>query len=220
MIASVTGEGTPQRCDDDYVRETFDQDFAKSYELQLQRIEYKVPELVGEAIKSLGIDRSDLDVLDAGCGTGLCAAVLRPVAGQLIGIDLSGDMLAEATKRKTYDELHEHELTDYLESCTREFGLIVSGDTLCYFGQLDDVLAGASKCLKKGGHVVFTVERYESDDEEKRYELQPHGRYRHRESYVRQALSDSGRSIVAINSGTLRMERGRAVDGLIVIAKR
>ncbi len=87
MVVSITGEGTPDRCDDDYVRETFDENFAKSYEKQLERILYKVPELVREAIGSIELKANDLDVLDAGCGTGLCADVLRPLAGRLIGVD-------------------------------------------------------------------------------------------------------------------------------------
>ncbi|MCA9140848.1 MAG: tetratricopeptide repeat protein [Planctomycetales bacterium] len=230
MVVSITGEGTPERCEDDYVRETFDQNFAQSYEKQLERILYKVPELIGQAINSIGLDADDLDILDAGCGTGLCAAVLRPLAGRLVGVDLSGDMLDEATKRGVYDDLHEHELTGYLNSGVGPFDLIVSGDTLCYFGDLKEVLAGMRNCLKDDGHVVFTVEQRKIDDDPdsdfgsetetpyKPYELQPHGRYRHDESYVRDTLEEVGFSTIDIAYGTLRMERGREVIGLIVTA--
>lgn len=224
MVASITGEGAPQRCDDDYVRETFDENFAKSYEHQLKKILYRVPELIDDAIASIGIDRDDLNVLDAGCGTGLCAGVLRPLAGRLIGVDLSSDMLTEAKKRGAYDELHEYELTAFLQSDVGRFDLIVSGDTLCYFGELKDVLIGFRECLADGGHVVFTVERYEAEDDPdaecRPYELQPNGRYRHAEPFVRQMLEDAGLSIVNIDTGTLRMERGREVRGLVVVAMR
>ncbi len=228
MVASITGEGTPERCDDDYVRETFDENFARSYEKQLQRIQYRVPELVAQAIRSIGIEGGDLDVLDAGCGTGLCAEVLHPLARHLVGVDLSGDMLQEAKKRNTYDELYERELTQFLMSGAGPFDLIVCGDTLCYFGELGEVLLGFFHCLKPQGKLIFTVERYQrgddADDGEvvdtKPYELQANGRYRHGESYVRQMLDDAGLSIIRIESGTLRMERGREVSGLIVAAGR
>ncbi|QEF97009.1 biotin biosynthesis protein BioC [Stieleria maiorica] len=219
MVASITGEGAPPRCDDDYVRETFDENFAKSYEHQLQRIGYNVPQLVARSIESLGIDRDDLIVLDAGCGTGLCADALRPLARHLVGVDLSDDMLQEAKKRNAYDELYERELTQFLISGAGPFDLIICGDTLCYFGQLVEVLSGFHTCLKPGGHVLFTVERFETD-EEKSYELQPNGRYRHDESFVRRSLDQAGLSVIRIETGTLRMERGRAVDGLIVTAGR
>ncbi|PAY19543.1 hypothetical protein CKO51_10510 [Rhodopirellula sp. SM50] len=228
MVASITGEGAPERCDDDYVRETFDENFAKSYEKQLQRIQYRVPELVAQAIQSSGIDGSDLDVLDAGCGTGLCAEALRPLARHLVGVDLSDDMLQEAKKRNTYDELYERELTQFLMSGAGPFDLIVCGDTLCYFGELGEVLLGFFSCLKTQGKLIFTVERYQAGDDvddgelvdTKPHELQPNGRYRHTESYVRQMLDDAGLSIIRIESGTLRMERGREVTGLIVAASR
>lgn len=46
-----------------------------------------------------------LDILDAGCGTGLCADVLRPYAKSLVGVDLSPQMLALAAKQQIYDQL-------------------------------------------------------------------------------------------------------------------
>ncbi|QDV46203.1 photosystem I assembly protein Ycf3 [Stieleria neptunia] len=232
MVASITGEGAPSRCDDDYVRDTFDENFAKSYEKQLQRIQYKVPELVAEAIQSIGIDGGDLEALDAGCGTGLCAGVLRPLARHLVGVDLSDDMLQEAKKRNGYDELYERELTQFLMSGAGPFDLIVSGDTLCYFGALNEVMTGFFRCLKPNGKLIFTVERLDPDDSSTesleaqgesaagRYRLQPNGRYRHAESFVRKTLDDAGLSVVRIETGTLRMERGRAVEGLIVTAER
>nr|WP_286177711.1 tetratricopeptide repeat protein [Rhodopirellula sp. JC639] len=219
MVASITGEGAPTRCDDDYVRETFDENFARSYEHQLQRIGYSVPELVTQAIKSLGINRDDLVVLDAGCGTGLCADALKPLAGHLVGVDLSDDMLQEAKKRDVYNELYERELTQFLMSGAGPFDLIICGDTLCYFGELADVLSGFHTCLKPDGHVIFTVEQYEVDGD-RPYELQPNGRYRHAESFVRQSLDQAELSVVRIETGTLRMERGRAVNGLIVTGAR
>lgn len=219
-IASITGENAPGRCDDDYVRETFHKDFARTYEQQLQRLDYKVPGLVGDAIKSLDTRLVDLDVLDAGCGTGLCGPVLRPLARRLVGVDLSGYMLAEAEKRKTYDELLEDELTRYLVSRPRSYDLIVSGDTLCYFGDLDEVCATAFQCLRDNGFAIFTVERYESVGEDQRYELQPNGRYRHTEPYVRRTLTESGFVVLRIIDATLRLERGRAVEGLVVTAQR
>ena len=38
-------------------------------------------------------------ILDAGCGTGLCVAFLKPLAAHLVGVDLSGSMLKQASRR-------------------------------------------------------------------------------------------------------------------------
>ena len=223
MIAAVTGEGTPDRCDDEYVRGTFDENFAKSYEKQLERIQYSVPDLIRDAIASLELAQDGLNVLDAGCGTGLCVSVLRPLAAQLIGVDLSADMLLEAEKLAAYDRLEERELTAFLSEGTHQFDLIVSGDTLCYFGRLDEVLAAAETCLAPKGHLIFSVEELPPPDdavEPGDYELQPNGRYRHHENYVRQCVPAAGLELVGITKATLRMERGREVAGLIVIASK
>ena len=53
-----------------------------------------------------------LEVLDAGCGTGLAAPLLGPYARRLVGVDLSGAMLEQARALPQYDELVE-ELTKF-----------------------------------------------------------------------------------------------------------
>lgn len=227
MIAALTGDGIPARCDDHFVRGTFDQDFARSYETQLRKIEFRVPELIGRAVESLAIDRNDLTVLDAGCGTGLCGPGVRACAKRLIGVDLSADMLGEANAKQIYDELIESELTAYLDASPQRFDLIVCGDTLCYFGDLSDVLAAVARTLCPGGQFVFTVERYQEADvdanvsqDAETFELQSHGRYRHGEGYVRQMLDAAGLQVLHVSDETLRKERGRRVVGMLVTAQR
>ena len=51
--------------------------------------------LVADAGRAAG---KALDVLDAGCGTGLCGPLLAPYARRLAGVDLSGGMLAQAAR--------------------------------------------------------------------------------------------------------------------------
>ena len=82
-------------------------DFADTFDEKLGALQYKVPQLVGEAAYDL-LKMSNMDsfntVLDAGCGTGLAGRFLRPlVAGSLVGADLSQNMLklaAECTLTK------------------------------------------------------------------------------------------------------------------------
>ena len=203
MIASITGEKIPDRCDDDYVRGTFDEAFATNFEQQLKRLDYNAPGLIGEAIRTFGASLANRDILDAGCGTGLCAPMLRPMSARLIGVDLSADMLHEADKRQIYDALVEDELTQYFVSHPDSFDVIVSADTLCYFGGLDEVLSAAFRCLRRGGVLFFTVEHYKEADDTVRFDLQPNGRYRHSETYARKALTDAGIARRAVDAGNL-----------------
>jgi predicted TPR repeat methyltransferase len=220
MLASMTGEGVPKRCDDTYIRATFDESFARCYDQQLARIQYKGPELVREAIAELGRELSDLDVLDAGCGTGLCGPIVAGVSRRLVGIDLCEDMLAEARKRGTYDETIACEITEYMTSHVRAFDLIISADTLCYFGELDDVLRAAHECLRDDGILIFTVEAAVANEEGEPYNIRPSGRYCHAEEYVTDSLRNTGFTILNLTRATLRTERGVPVDGLVSTAGR
>lgn len=220
MVASTSGKEIPDRCDDDCIRETFNEDFSKNFDRQLAQLQYRAPELIGDLAKAIWAGKANCDVLDAGCGTGLCGQYVRPLARKLVGVDLSEDMLAEARKRQEYDELTACELTGYLASHPDSFDLIVSADTLCYFGRLTDVLAAAHSSLTAAGALIFTVEQGEFEDHTQGFELGHQGRYRHAESYVRQILADTGFSSIDIAREVLRKERGRFVSGLLVSACR
>jgi predicted TPR repeat methyltransferase len=100
-----------------------------------------------------------LDVLDAGCGTGLCGPLIAPYARRLVGVDLSERMLDQARTRDVYDELVRGELTGYLRDCTAAFDVVVAADTPENFGPLEEVVASAENALRGGGRLVFTVER-------------------------------------------------------------
>src|SRR3954466_8299328 len=99
-----------------------------------------------------------LDALDAGCGTGLCGPLVAPYVRSLTGIDLSAGMLVQAKEKGVYDALYKVELTSYLRDNPIAFDLILSADTLCYFGALDDVVDAAARSLRSGGLLIFTLE--------------------------------------------------------------
>lgn len=218
-LAAVTGHAVPERAPDDYVVDVFD-NFAGSFDERLTALEYRAPQLVGEALAAqLGTPPAApaLDVLDAGCGTGLCAPHLRPYARRLVGVDLSPGMLEQARRRGGYDLLQAAELTAWLGTQAAAFDVIVSADTLCYFGRLEAVLAAAAGALRTGGVLVFTVEaRTEGPD----HQLEPHGRYSHTQAYVQRCLAAAGLSATQLTSVALRKEAGQQVAGWLVTTRR
>ena len=123
--------------------------------------------------------RKGLDVLDAGCGTGLCGPLIARYARRLVGVDLSAPMLAQARARNVYDELVKCELTAYLGDSTGAFDVIVSADTLVYFGLLEDVIAASANALRPGGRLIFTVEELIGAGSDAGYSISLTGRYRH-----------------------------------------
>lgn len=220
MLASASGDQVPTRCDEDYVRQTFDEAFAKSFDRQLTCLKYRAPQLVAQAVAVILGDHPVDSMLDAGCGTGWCGPLVRSCANHLVGVDLSADMLALASRRAVYDETIEAELTAFMNAHTERFDLILSADTFCYFGDLVPVLAAAFQALRRPGHLVLSVELDTSEGDGYGYRLQRHGRYCHREEYLRQGLQNAGFQLVELAKETLRTEVGQPVDGLIATAKK
>lgn len=222
MLAASGDGAAPARASDDYVRQTFD-GFSASFDKVLERLQYRAPALVADALADvLGAPDGDRDVLDAGCGTGLCGPLLAPFARRLVGVDLSAAMIAKATGRDIYDDLIAAELTDFLRDHQASWDVIASADTLCYFGVLGPVAAAAAGALRGDGIFVFTLEKFDGDDvaAPAGYHLHPHGRYSHTEGYVRDILAESGLAPVSIAEAVLRTESGRPVPGLVVAARK
>lgn len=222
-IAACQGAATPERASDSYVQSVFDR-FAGSFDEVLAKLGYCAPAMCGEMVAALlGSEmeaKPALDVLDAGCGTGLCGPMLKPYARRLSGVDLSAGMLAKAAERGGYDKLHEAELTAWLSSHPAAYDLVVSADTLCYFGALDAVIPAAGTSLRAGGHLVFTVEETVDGAAAPQFLLHAHGRYSHTEAYVRAMLAEAGLEVRELRRVTLRQEASKPVAGLLVGARK
>ena len=219
MLAACTGEAVPERAPDQVVRQMFD-GFAGSFERVLDKLEYRAPELIAGCLAAhLGTPGKRLDVLDAGCGTGLCGPLLAPYARHLAGVDLAQAMLDKAKGVGHYDALEAAELTVFLEGRTAAYDLIASADTLCYFGALERVLTAAAAALKPGGHLVFTLEDA-GPEAGPGFRLAPHGRYSHTKDYLDRCLAEAGLALRALDDDVLRKEGGKPVAGLVVLAEK
>lgn len=217
MLAACTGRGVPQRASDGFVRTTFDS-FAASFESKLAKLSYRAPALIAAVLEDCGLEPAHrLDVLDAGCGTGLCGALVAPYARTLRGVDLSEGMLKHAAEKGIYQTLTHAELTAYLRDHRDAFDLIVSADTLVYFGDLADAIAAAAQALRRKGLFVFTLEHATGDTADPGYRLERHGRYSHARRCVEQLLAAAGLQS-KITQAELRMEAGVPVAGLVIRA--
>jgi predicted TPR repeat methyltransferase len=218
MAVALSGGAAPSRASDGYVKETFDS-FADSFEEKLVgKLGYRVPELIGEALAPHLPVTGTLDVLDLGCGTGLCGPILRPYARQLVGIDLSPKMLEKARLRNEYDELLIGEVTAYLRTRTAAFDLLVAADVLVYFGALEAVASAAHAALRPGGRLAFTVER--NDDAASGWHLNANGRYAHSGPYLRALAATNGFSIETLDATVPRHEGGKPVEGYLAVLRR
>ena len=104
------------------------------------------------------LEDPDARILDAGCGTGLVADVLRDLGYKNVdGLDYSQDMLFEAAKKKTYRNLMQTDLSKPLDIGGNEYDAVACCGTFTY-GHVDahgfDELV---RITRPGGHICFTI---------------------------------------------------------------
>ena len=217
MKVACLGEDAPAKAPGAYIQDSFDK-MAEGFDKHLLgKLQYRAPDLVAEALASqIPSPSGDLDILDAGCGTGLCGPLLRAYAKSLAGVDLSVKMLEKARERETYDSLIKADLSDFLKSNSSAWDVVVSADTLCYFGALETVFANTFLSLKENGLFIFTLE--EAKEATKGWRLNTSARYAHAASYVEKALHEAGFSVLEIRSVILRNEGREPVHGHLATA--
>jgi predicted TPR repeat methyltransferase len=215
VLANATGLLTPSHVRAGDIATLFDKYAAGFDDHLINKLGYRVPQLIAEAVREATPILKSLDVLDLGCGTGLCGLLLRWKASKLHGVDLSPAMIEQARTRGVYDYLEVGDLVEALRRHERAFDLLTAADVLNYVGDLAPVMDAATKALRSGGLFVFTVEAL---GEGERFELNRRShRYAHAERYVKHVASIHGFVMRSMEQVAIRMEAGRPVSGFLVV---
>lgn len=218
-LAACTGQDVPARAPDAYVTALFN-DMSESFDEKLVgKLSYRGPAIVAGLLEGYFAPEQTRDILDGGCGTGLCAAVLKPYARRLTGVDLSSGMLAKARRGGHYDELVNTELSAYLLERNGEFDLVVMADTLIYFGDLRALFAAVRQALRPRGMFAFTVEVASEPAQQVDYRLDASGRYGHTRRYLAQVLDEVNFAILRQDDAMLRSEFGKPTPGIGVLVR-
>ncbi len=217
-LAACSGRDVPDRAPDRYVAALFDA-MAEQFDYRLVSIlGYDGPGIIGSLLDGrVAADRSR-DILDAGCGTGLCGPVLARMARQLTGVDLSQAMLEKARGRGVYDRLIHAELTAFLQHRPAAFDLVVMTDALIYFGDLGSVFDAVAGSLRPGGLFAFTLELLPRDGTGREFALQPSGRYAHGAPHWTRRLAERRLRILRDEEIMIRQEFCRPIHGVAVLA--
>ena len=183
-------------------------------DLLLDRLEYRGPQILMQAIRArCGAAIGGWRVLDAGCGTGLAAELLRPIAARLEGVDLSPRMVERASRLGLYDRLTVNDLETALAEGA-EHDLIFAADVLCYVGTLDPVLAACRQALAPSGWIALTVEAAQGSA----IRIGPSGRFAHGEEYLRSALRNAGFERITVEPAEVRCEATKPVASFAALA--
>jgi predicted TPR repeat methyltransferase len=213
MALALLGERSfPERAPDEFIQRMYGEAAAKWGDRK-----YFAPQLV--AAKVVG---SQLDILDAGCGTGLVGRLVRKQARQLVGVDLSEGMIEQARRSEVYDELIIGDLVFVLES-GRTFDVVTCAATLIHFGDLTRPLLAVAAALRPGGLFVATAFPCARPRE---FSVAPDtvnqiGFFTHGRDYVARTAGGCGLSAESIESAVHEYNRfGAPVESLVITLRK
>ncbi len=213
MTAALTGV-TTAACPAAFVASLFDRWAADYDERMVGGLGYRAPEVLRQLIEDHGPRPLHFArALDLGCGTGLMGRAIRSVCDQLIGVDLSPKMVAEAERAGGYDVLEVADVVTYLEAADEPFDLIVAADVLNYWGDLTDLFSAVARRCASGARFAFTTEVSTDED----VVLTRTGRYRHHRRTIERLAQGSGFRRCTQRDESLRREREMTVAGRLYL---
>ena len=212
------GRDAPAASPEPYVRALFDS-YAADFESHLvQTLRYAGHQAVVDAAVRAAPDRHWDDVLDLGCGTGLCGRAIRPRARHVVGVDLSPTMLAQAQARGGYDQLLQADLLQHLDRTARRHDLVLAADVFIYVGDLAPVFDAVRRVLVPGGLFCFTVEEPDAGDTPAAgFVLRASLRYAHAHEYLQALALRHGMRRVEVRTVVLREEQRRPISGRVYV---
>jgi predicted TPR repeat methyltransferase len=221
-LAAVTGEAMPDGTPPAYVQRLFD-DYAADFDRHLvATLGYQAPQRLSQRLAAHAPLARFESALDLGCGTGLCGPLLRPMTKRLVGVDLSGEMLAKARALGVYDELLQAELVTHLREAVargERHDLIVAADVFIYVGELAPVFGAAAAISPAGACFAFSVEPDDAPASPG-VRLLPSLRYAHAPGYLQALAAQHDFDVIAMDREPIRVEQARPIDGLYVLLRR
>lgn len=201
-----------------YVRATFD-GFAQQFDRHLvDTLDYRIPEMLSSAVRELS-PPAQMDILDLGCGTGLCGDCLRDLARRLVGVDLAPKMLEVARGRGCYQELANAEIGQYLQSLApASFDLVVAADVLIYIGDIGRVFSEVARALRPAGLFAFSIEQPSQDCDS--YRLEQSGRYAQSMAYVRKLAREHGLTERSCQDVAIRKHGAQVLTGQLLVLQK
>lgn len=222
-LAGIGLQEMPDRAPDAHIRDLFDY-YAGFFEKHLrEKLEYRGPEVLLSVLGPWlqerlgeGPPAPELDIMDLGCGTGLCGAVFSPFARRLDGVDLSPRMLAKARARAIYHELIEADLDTALANVHRSYDVMVAGDVFVYLGKLQPVFKGVRRLLRPNGVFAFTLETHDGPG----VIVGEASRYRHGKDHLYELARQYDFETMHMEEVTLRYEADKPVQSLVVALRK
>jgi len=183
-----------------YVKNLF-QLYAVDYDKHLiQNLDYQIPAYLKNYLQGKIFNQN---VVEIGCGTGLCGEAIKSVSHHVIGIDLSAKMLVNARKKACYDELHEKDFFQFLKDYEHPIGCVFALDVSPYVLNFVDLLMHDHI-----QEIIFTIEL----SEEYPTVFQPTGRLSFHPNYIEENLQKNHYKLIHKKKLSARLQHQLLCD--------
>jgi predicted TPR repeat methyltransferase len=202
---------------------------------------YRGPGLLREALAACrGGDLAFRRMIDLGCGTGLMARAMADDCEEIIGVDLSARMLAEAQRKGLYASTARAEIVAFLAGeADASADVVLAADVLVYLGDLGPLFAEVARVLETGGLFGFTAQACDETgpargtgrddfgpDQVAQHQVGLHYvlgqdlRYAHSVVGIRTWADSAGLRVKSLVSASKRLEAGQPVPGFVAILEK
>lgn len=156
--------------------------------------------MLESALYSIFSGRDDLRVLDVGCGTGTSAQPLREYVqfGELVGVDISQNLLNIAKDKNIYSKTVCSDALSYISGELNPYDVLIASETFSYFKDLNQAFDTFNQKLKMGGMLFFSIRHNTFNEDD--VLLYPPFLYIFSEKYIRNSLAKNGFEIQSIQS--------------------
>lgn len=211
-LSSVQGGAVPAHPPALYVEALFDE-YADDFQTHLvEQLNYQAHTTLLAPLRASGTRFGQ--VLDLGCGTGLCGRLIQAQAGAVDGVDLSSAMVTQAQASGAYRRVVHGDLLAFLRESTEPVDLVMAADVFIYVGALDAVFEAVRSRLQPGACFAFSVELATDSSELK---LLPSLRYAHSPAYIDRLATLNGFRVRQSWQAPLREDQQKPVMGLYVL---
>jgi predicted TPR repeat methyltransferase len=225
LLLAALGDGPiPERASDGHIDQLYAYRASNWDEKAKTATGYFGADLVAAVLDRLTGATDGLDIVDAGCGTGLVGSLVAKKARRLVGVDLSSPMIAKAKEKGIYHHLQQGDLVAFLNDHAESCDVVTSAATLIHFGDLRPAFEAVALSLRDRGLFIFTLFPSKNDDDEfavgSADGLGQGGCFTHGRNYVARMAAETGFMVETLDLGVHEYQNQKPMMGIIAGLRR
>jgi predicted TPR repeat methyltransferase len=222
--------GVVHRCPKEYIVSLYST-FASNFDdLLVNKLHYQTPSKLRQVVDQMNTSSTSTPpdkfkcCLDLGCGTGLSGLAFRDCVEDLVGVDLSPEMIERAKQRNCYKNLFVGDLESVFvvtpDWTPPVFDIVIACDVFVYIGDLKSIFHSIRKNVTCDGVFAFSTEAL---DEEtcgtNPFTLHKNARFAHKKSYIENLANKTEFMLDSMTKTVIRKNKGTDVQGFLVVLR-